>query len=202
MSGDNSTINIGGLYVDKDLVKSQQKSSNGWYTLTLTSGETFFYPKQELCINKSQIDRAEKLADGKTRVYYKNGKYSDYAEAPHIFNFSKDYENETELYPSIKGHVEDGFITDTSRFSIFGLNRAALDSSDKNIDDIKLFDCYDCTINLGANESQIWGDRVDIVGGGNNKVGLDDKDTATIKDNTIKGPQIVVVQEDGEVFRK
>ena len=64
---------------------------------------------------------------------------------------------------------------------------ATFTSSENTVSHVDLKDSSNTTIDLAANDSKWYGDDAQVTGGANNKVILDNNDTATIEGNPVEG---------------
>ena len=138
-----------------------------------------------LSYNENLVSSAKKLKNGKFEIIFKSGEKITYPYQKDFVPFDDDYYKATN--PTIKQKTVSGLVYDDTYFDIKNVMGATFTSSENTVSHVDLKDSSNTTIDLAANDSKWYGDDVNVKGGANNKVILDNNDTANIEGCPVEG---------------
>lgn len=147
-----NTQKLGGLTYNANSVSSAKEVEKGKFEITFKSGEKITYPQQP---EFKEVPSSEKgqIFKGAMEVVDNNA--------------------------TIKYSTKSGMMVDDSYFEISNVMGAKFSASKENVSHANLIQCTDTVVDLKANDSKLYGDSANIIGGKNNEVLLDKKDRAS-----------------------
>lgn len=154
---------LGGLRYNANLVSSARKLKNGKFEIIFKSGEKITYPYQKDFVPSDD-------------EYYKAKTGED---IPSSLTLQRDATIDQKTYHN--------WVYDDTYFDITNVMGATFTSSKDTVSHVALRNSSDTIIDLSANDSKWYGDDAKVSGGANNKVILDNNDTATIEGNPVEG---------------
>lgn len=135
--------------------------------------------------NANLVSSARKLENGKFEIIFKSGEKITYPYQTDFVPSDDDYYKAAN--PTIKQKTDSGLVYDDTYFDITNVMGATFTSSKDTVSHVALRNSSDTIIDLSANDSKWYGDDAKVSGGANNKVILDNNDTATIEGNPVEG---------------
>ena len=146
-----------------------------------------------LSYNENLVSLARELKNGKFEIVFKSGEKITYPYQKDFVPSDDDYYKARNA--TIHQTTVSGLVYDDTYFDIKNVMGATFTSSGDTVSHVNLKDSSDTTIDLAANDSKWYGDNVNVSGGANNKVILDNNDTANIEGCPVEG-QGVAAQKD------
>ena len=161
---------------------------NGQFELKAKhGGETLIFGQQSKAQYYGYSDGSRANNSNESKLVLRNGANGAY----HV----EENAQLMETNPRIEMKTDEGWFVDDNNFTIADMMGATFHASEETVANVRLENSSGVTLELGVNASKYFGDHAEIIGGENNEVVMDDKDSAKIEGNLVEGRGIAAQKD-------
>ena len=183
-----STKKLGGVTYNANQFTGRELGNGQFELKAKNGGEKLIFPRQS-DLRTVGYETKYYTPDGKEYTYQRYG-----MDGLESFDGQKLTKKDIPIYGERNAKIElnthDHVMYDDNHFTISEMMGATFSSSKDTVAHVKLENCESTTVDLAANRSRWSGDSANIKGGQNNRVILDNEDSAKINDKSVKGEGI------------
>ena len=183
-----STKKLGGVTYNANQFTGRELGNGQFELKAKNGGEKLIFPRQS-DLRTVGYETKYYTPDGKEYTYQRYG-----MDGLESFDGQKLTKKDIPIYGERNAKIElnthDHVMYDDNHFTISEMMEATFSSSKDTVAHVKLENCESTTVDLAANRSRWYGDSANIKGGQNNRVILDNEDSAKINDKPVKGEGI------------